>query len=83
MAVDISKTGSAIVVSDGTNQKKGFVNRPATFNFNPAGTSLNIDFGGGDSYNIALADLRIQGAGSAPADIDAALSALTTDIFPA
>lgn len=82
MATDISKVGNVIQINDGVNPVQCFVSPRPSYSFNAAGTSLYIRFSPTQTSNILLSDLRVQGAGSAPADAAAALTALSTSIFP-
>lgn len=85
MAVDITLVGSVVQVTDGSNQKQCFVNTTnIKYSFDAAGTTLNINFGGTTGlFSILLTSLRVNGSGTAPASVAAALTALSTSVFPA
>jgi hypothetical protein len=86
MATDFSKVGNAIHVTDGTARPQAFVGYPVRYSFNAAGNTLSVSFGNGasSSYTVPLADLRVAGAGSPPADVAAAYTALSAvfGLFP-
>ena len=78
---DISKAGSVIKVTIGTDQPKGFVNRQVKFFFDSAGANFYINFGKPDeSWTIPIANLTIQTA--APANAAAGYTAMSANIFP-
>lgn len=79
---DISKVGSIIKVTVGTNQPLCFVGKTPKFSFNSAADTLYLSFGNTNSFNILLTDLRVAGSGTAPASAAAAITALATSIFP-
>lgn len=81
-ATDISKAGSSIKVTVGTDQPKSYVNRQVEYSFsNAAGDYFYISFGTpDDSYRIARADLTIQTV--QPANAAAGYTAMQTSIFP-
>lgn len=78
MATDFSKQGNAVNVTDGTAQIKAFVNQPVSYSFDAAGTTLTVQIGRATVYDVALADLRVAGAGAAPANVAAAYLALAS-----
>ena len=84
MPTDFSKLGNAIQVTVDSGQPKAYVGVPVSYSFNSAGTILNITFGTSGSYSVNLTDLRIAGAGSAPANAAAAYTALSAvmGIYP-
>jgi hypothetical protein len=84
MATDISKVGNAVQVTVDGGNPRAFVGTPASYSFNAAGTILSLSFGSVNTYEIPLADLRVAGAGSAPASAAAAYTALSAvmGVFP-
>lgn len=86
--VDFTKQGNQVQVTTTVDSVAGpiqcYSGFPVKYSFNAAGTLLNITFGNANSYSVALADLRVAGAGTAPASVAAALTALSAvvGIFP-
>lgn len=79
MATDISKVGNVVQVTEGEAQPVAFSGSNAKYFFNAAGDILNLTFGISSSYAIDFEDLTV--GGIAPADTDAAYTALST-VFP-
>lgn len=77
MATDISLLNNVIQVTVDGGQPIAFASAAHKYNFNAAGTILTIknQF---QNFSIPLADLRIAGAGTAPADAAAAYTALSS-----
>lgn len=79
-ATDISKVGNTIQVTPAGGQPSVFAGFPITYSFDAAGAIFNLSFGINALYNyaIALADLRLAGSGTAPANAAAAITSLST-----
>lgn len=79
--VDFTKQGNQVQVTTTVDGTAGaiqcYVGVPVKYSFDAAGTTINVLFGNAGSYSCALADLRVSGAGTAPASVAAALTALS------
>lgn len=80
MPTNFSKLGNAVQVTIDGGQPIAYVGYPAKYSFNAAGNIFNITFGSGGGYSVPLADLRLAGSGTAPADAAAAYTALSSII---
>lgn len=86
--LDFTKQGNQVQVTTTVDSVAGpiqcFVGYPVRYSFDAAGTTFNATFGNANSYSCALADLRVAGAGSPPASVAAALTALSAvfGVFP-
>ena len=86
--LDFTKQGNQIQVTDTVDSVASpiqcYAGMPIKYSFDAAGTTFNILFGTMGSYSCALSELRVAGAGSAPASVAAALTALSAvvGIFP-
>lgn len=78
MATDISLLNNVVQITVDGGAPKAYVQANGTYQFNAAGTILNLNLGGSNTYSITLANLRVAGSGSAPANAAAALTALST-----
>lgn len=79
--VDFTKQGNQVQVTTTVEGVAGaiqcYVGYPVKYSFDGAGTTINVLFGNAGTYSCALADLRVAGAGSPPASVSAALTALS------
>lgn len=86
--IDFTKQGNQVQVTTTVDSVAGpiqcYVGYPVKYSFNSAGTIINVTLGTAGSYSCALADLRVAGAGSPPASVAAALTALSAvfGVFP-
>lgn len=86
--VDFSKQGNQVQVTTTVDSVAGpiqcYVGYPVKYSFDAAGTTVNVLFGNAGSYSVPLADLRVAAAGTAPASVAAALTALSAvfGVFP-
>ena len=78
MATDISLLNNVVQITVDGGQPKAYVQANGTYSFNAAGDILNLSLGGGSTYSIPIANLRIAGSGSAPANAAAAYTALSS-----
>ena len=80
MAFDISKSASGVIAitTDTTvpTRPQVFVKPTGNYYFNQAGDNLYINFGSYFTFNVAFANLTIQG--TPPANVAAAYTALVT-----
>jgi len=80
MATDISLVNNVVKITIDSGRPRQYSLATATYAFNENDVlNLTID---GQNYSVALADLRINGAGSAPVSTAAALTSLSS-VFPA
>lgn len=87
--LDFTKQGNQVQVTDTSAASvvspiQCYAGFPVRYSFNAAGTTINLTFGTAYSYSCLLSELRVAGAGSAPTDVAAALTALSAviGVFP-
>jgi hypothetical protein len=82
--LDFTKQGNQIQVTLQGSQVMCYIGYPVKYSFDPVGTTLDVTFGQADTFTCLLSDLRVAGAGSPPASVAAALTALSAvlGIYP-
>lgn len=79
MATDISLLNNVVQVTVDGGQPSAYADTQAKYSFDAAGAILNLAlYPSRDTYSVAIANLRIAGSGSAPANAAAAYTALST-----
>lgn len=78
MATDISLLNNVVQITVDGGQPRAFVQSNGSYFFNTAGNILSLNLGGTQTYSIPIADLRIAGSGTAPANAAAAYTALSS-----
>lgn len=86
--IDFTKQGNQVQVTTTTDSVAGpiqcYCGYPVKYSFDAAGSTINVLFGNAGSYSCSLADLRVAGSSTAPANVGAALTALSAvlGIYP-
>ena len=74
-AINIQKTSGVVRITQTTGYPRSYFGLTGTYNPNPNGTGVNIQIGG-DSYQIALSDLQVNG--QTPVNMTTALTLLNS-----